>query len=489
MEENNADENENVALHYKTEVVGFWKKASFLSGLGFELDIVVSYIISIFIIFSLMMIDHSATHYSIEGYFYVLNAIPAVLALFMSYSHISLPLIKEALPLATTDYIIIKTLFKLMEEMSFALISCCICGAIVGSECLKGESKINRFFICGFVLQLIAVSTNLQQVMIIMVLFLTLCSNKYCTSKSLEFHHTRIFIASLMYFLDLGMGMSFVRKAYENMHSFLKLVFYTYTAGFILSLVLYEYINQFSWAYSIMNVIFIIGSYVYNRSIENKYNALQEFIMKMSCVLSLSLLCLTKICSKTKIVKAFPPKNQNLYDFTTCSIYSFISKTTYDNKIIRVNEKYLLPRSTTNEIVSIRIIDFKLISILHILNEIVRRKQEKIYLDDNEVVREINNFSFSYYQALELAKEHYDELDIAIETTINNVVDRNNDIISLILYFIGFSDVGFTFFYQTNTYMHERNKVYARKIQESINKAEVGNIVIFYPAREDQDEE
>ena len=454
-----------------------FRKASVLDSLGVNFNFLVSIVLSLLLLFSLLIFDYANVYTTTYNYFYWLNVIPAAVCFVWSLKYVTTSSVKETMLKATMEYIIIKTIFKLVEDTRFFFISSSLGGLFLSIEGGKGFRKFNTILIGLYLAQTFMLCLNFEQMAIIACVKLAYFFINYRNNLNNTSFYTNLFLLSCFYFIDLGMNFRLFKELYFLDIGYLRLVFYSYTIGIGIYLIFYDKIQYFANAYAYANFGSILSLFLYNHYKGTIYNYMDQYTLYMSLTISVGLIALSHICSKSKMVKNFPPRYQSIFEFAYFSLSNVFYAATYDEKIIKVEKKRIDPRTESTELVNLRIHDFKSIAGLHILNEMVRKTKGSVSIDSEAFATAMSQFSSNFYRAMDMAKTHNDDLDRAITEAIYEIVDANNDLISKLLYYIGFKNAGFNFLFNRNSYLNERNEILAYKIENDIKMGVVENLV------------
>ncbi|ORD94181.1 hypothetical protein ECANGB1_1091 [Enterospora canceri] len=454
-----------------------WKTKGVLESMDISINFIFSIGLAGLLSSSLFFLDQSNGCTDTRNYFYWLNFIPAGISILYGATKVDWSKIADLLGIATGDYILLKTVFRLNEEMRFYVLGCALGGAFVTVEAFKGRRRFNFVMLFLFMLQIFALSLNYEQFVILFLVVVSLVFVKYKAVSDKDAARTRLFLVGVFYAVDLLMNIRITKQAAFINLKHIRLPFYAYTLLAVFYVILSGRIEYFSNAFALANLIAISTYVIYNEAKGIQISFVDEYTAKMALVVSVGLLVLSHILSRSKITRVFPPKYQGLFDFTYFSLENFLYSATYDHMVIRIRETDALPRSKSTQLIHMRIVDFKMVCVLHILNELIRDENiSEIDLNDERVFSRLSNFTDAYYGAIEKAKEHHDALDQEIEGAIQSIVDVNNDVFSKVLHFVGFKRIGLGFLFNRNSYTRERNELLAFKIEDDIRKKGVGNI-------------
>lgn len=453
-------------------------KRSIFDMIGLSLSAVVSLGVSFFLILSLLLMDYANVHTATYNYFYWLNAIPACGCFVFTLQYISFYGVSETLAFAISDYIILKSIFKLLEDCRFYFVSNVLGALFLTNLGYKSSRKFNSIFIFLFFVQLFAMCLRFEQLLIIGTLRVLVTFIPERNDINKKFIFNRLFLVTIFYFVDLAMNYRVFLELKFFEVDYLRLIFYAYTMAVLMYVAFYHKITYFASAYAFVNFMFIVTVFLYNMFNSTIFNYLDEYCLKMSVILGVSLIALSYICSRSKMVKTFPPKHQSIYDFAYFSLSNIYANQSYNGKTIEINLEHVLPHAPEGkEKILLRILDFKLIGGLYILNEIVRKEGKPVEIDSEVVMHELNNFGENFYTALGNASKYDDELYKNIESAIEDIVDANNDLVSKMMHFVGFRNIGLGFIFNRNSLNTEKNLMMASKIESEIMANALSNIV------------
>lgn len=437
-----------------------------------------------------MVMDYINVHEDVYNYFYWLNFIPAGGIFCYTIRYVDINCISNVLTQSTFDYIMIKSAFKLLEDCRFYFVTCLFGGMLLTLEGHKGKKKFIWFLVAVYFFQLFFLCLSFEQLLIALsmrMLFFGIFPLKHRDTKH---NMNKVFLVSCFYFIDLIMNYRLFLELHFFSVDYVKLAFYFYTILILGYILFYKKISYFASAYAIVNFIGILCIAIYNFCKKTVFNYLDAYCLKMAIVLSIALIALSHICSRSKMVKIFPPEKQSLYDFMYFSLANIIRKETFDMNVIQIKLESILPQVSNKDTkVFMRIQDFKLISAVHILNELYRKTNEPLDITSTLVASELDQSKLTLYDALNKTKKHYDELDQAIEEAIESVIDVNNDVVSDIIQAIGFRSIGLGYIFSKNTYSSEKNMTMASKLEYEINNKKIGNIITVINPNVNADEE
>lgn len=414
---------------------------------------------------------------SITNYFYWINGIPTILFIITHYKKVRISIYPSIIYFGILDYTLIKMIFHLMEYNDFYVISTLISSIFVFIESLK----VTRDFLKDISLFMIIISTiilhqNINDIIMIILMFMYLKIIPYKKYGSTKLFYDRLFVTTVVYCID----------AIFNYHIFLEL-FYIEWDILIYPFILYilwclcifwlsKYVEYFGNAFSLINCLCI---YAFNRGWilnKNQLNPTIQLYVEIASIIAFILHVFSVINSKTKSLRYFPPKYHNLYAFSYFTLENHLEKTTYDNIQINVDIKNLIPRLNEKKRVKIRIIDFKIIAVLHILTDLSHKYNRLVDLNEFIVRQSISRSAETYYSAIMDSLLRYTPLDKEVESTIIEIINTNNSWISSIFHFIGFKNIQLSNIF--NIFNHScSNTKLAKNIENAINDNNIGNII------------
>lgn len=455
----------------------FWKPLNIITG-GISPRYLISICLSGLFIMMMIFLNYKSNTVGIANYFYWINGIPAVFFIIAHYRKVQISIYPSAIYYGILDYTLIKMIFHLMEYNDFYIIGTLISSIFIFIESLKVTRNLlkNISFIMVIVSTII-LHQNINDIVMVVLMFLYLKIIPYKSYVSTEIFYNRMFVVVVVYCVD----------AIFNYHVLLELCYAEWDI-LMYPLILYilwcicvfwmsRYVEYFGSAFSLVNCLCI---HAFNRRWildKNQLNPTIQTYVEVVSIIAFIFYVFAVLNSKTKPIRYFPPKYHNLYIFSYFTLKNYLKKMSCDNIQINVDIRKLIPRSNEKKEVKIRIIDFKIIVVLHILTDLVHKYNRRVDLNEFIVRKSISKSGNTYYSAIVDSLQRYTPLDKEVEITIIEIINTNNSWLSSIFHFIGFKNIHLSSMFSIFDHSYFDRKLLAKNIEDAINNDNIGNII------------